>query len=129
MPGIIGQIISGLSGGAGGALAQAVGAMADVQEMEDAAQEALQESLYTAEGLNLGQQELIDGYIFPEMENTISGDPEEFTAGDLIDAGYSSHYAAEQALSLTIQQAATAAARARDQVKRAAQLEAIAEGE
>lgn len=128
MPGLISEIIAKLGGGAAGALAGAIQTEADIQEMEDAAQEALQESLYSAEGLNLGQQELIDGYVGPAMEMAISDDPESFTAGDLEEAGITSHFAAEQALSITIGQAANAAARARDQVKRAAQLEAAAEG-
>jgi hypothetical protein len=129
MAGLISEIIARLGGGAAGALGQALAGEASVQEMEDAAQEALQETLYSAEGLNLGQQELIDGYVGPAMESAISSDPEDFTADDLVSEAFSAHYAAEQALSTTITNAASKAAKARDQVKRAAQLDAAAAGE
>jgi hypothetical protein len=101
---------------------------ADPAEMEQAAMEALDDVFYTAP-LNTGQQELVDGYVHPAMEAAISDDPEDFTAEELIDEGITSHWAAEQALSITITEAATKAQRARDQVKREAELKPDEEDE
>jgi hypothetical protein len=69
------------------------------------------------EGLNSGQRTIATWYVIPAMQDAILSDPEGFDSGTLQDAGYSSHYAAFDALSDTIENAADAAEDARDNVQ------------
>lgn len=67
--------------------------------------------------LNPGQSNIAEWHVIPAMQDAILSDPEGFDAGSLEDAGYSSHYAAFDALSETIGNAAEAAEDARDNVQ------------
>lgn len=71
-----------------------------------------------SEAFNNGQLILAE-YIIPAMEEAIWADPEGFDPSDVAEAGYAAHWAAEQALSDTIESSADAAGDARDGVQNA----------
>lgn len=69
------------------------------------------------ESLNGGQRTIAQWHVIPAMQDAILSDPEGFDSATLQDAGYSSHYAAFDALSDTIENSADAAEDARDNVQ------------
>lgn len=69
------------------------------------------------DGLNSGQRTIAQWHVIPAMQDAVLSDPEGFDAGTLEEAGYASHYAAFDALSETIGNAAEAAEDARDNVQ------------
>jgi hypothetical protein len=69
------------------------------------------------EGLNGGQRTIAQWHVIPAMQDAVLSDPEGFDSGTLQDAAYASHYAAFDALSETIENAADAAEDARDNVQ------------